>query len=169
MSSFWRHWQAPSAFKSKSVAGCQFLASLHFIGCHAVLILVNIVSLPTFSRFGENCLLKLETCLSLPIPTQWWNKKNYFTSPLSCLITWFCKLSNTTVSFSKLPSFTKSQRVTWLTWDERPCNVGNSNLTPLRSLFPWPGCWHWPTPQLVPPLLHLSNLVADHLPKRNLL
>ena len=96
-------------------------------------------------------------------------KKNYFTSPLGCVITWFCKLSNTTVSFSKLPSFTKSQRVTWSTWDQRPCNVGFSNLTPLRSLSPWQGCWHWPTPQLVPPPLHLSNLVADHLPKRNLL
>ena len=48
-----------SDLRIPSVAGCQFLASLHFIGCHAVLILVNIVSLPTFSRFGVYCLFKL--------------------------------------------------------------------------------------------------------------
>ena len=36
---------------------------------------------PTSGRFGENCLLKLVlVCLIL---TQWWNKKNDFTSPLS--------------------------------------------------------------------------------------
>ena len=41
-------------------------------------------------RFSENCLLNL--VLVCPILTQWWNKKNDFTSPLTEHIIQICKI-----------------------------------------------------------------------------
>ena len=63
----------------------------HLLGCHVIHILVKIGS----GRFGENCLLKL--VLVYLIPTQWWNKKKYLTSPfieLNCSALMFAAHDN---------------------------------------------------------------------------
>ena len=75
-----------SVLRVPSLAGCQFLEGP--LTCLDVMwslfwskLDLKMKIWPTSGRFGENCLLKLVlVCLIL---TQWWNKKNDFTSPLS--------------------------------------------------------------------------------------
>ena len=74
-----------SVLRVPSLAGCQFLEGP--LTCLDVMwslfwskLDLKMKICPTSGRFGENCLLKLVlVCLIL---TQWWNKKNDFTSPL---------------------------------------------------------------------------------------
>ena len=87
-----------------------------------------------------------------------------FTKARSDQLTWSCRLSKTTLSCSRLPSFTRSQRVIWKALVLNKSLPSQVARPPRCFPPPWQGCSHWPSPPWARQPPHLSNWVAAHSP-----